>query len=226
GMVHIREISSSWVKNIRNHVKENQKIVCKVLRIDESKRHIDLSLRRVTNQQKKTTITRFKVKRKGNKLLEYFGKQNGISPEQLTEIRKKILEKYLLVYDCFEEVVASGKEAMDGLIPPECIDSLYDIIVANIESPFVEVSGEMSVSCHLGNGVNVIRDALVNARNKNTTEDVGVDIRLLGSPRYSVKIIASDYKTAETVLENVNKEVMKTIKAHGGETIFKRNKQR
>ena len=30
GMIHIKEISSSWVKNIRNHVREGQKIVCKV----------------------------------------------------------------------------------------------------------------------------------------------------------------------------------------------------
>ncbi len=51
GLIHVSEISSSWVRNIRNHVKENQKIVAKVLRVNQSKNQIDLSLRRVNQQQ-------------------------------------------------------------------------------------------------------------------------------------------------------------------------------
>ncbi|HVO36618.1 MAG TPA: S1 RNA-binding domain-containing protein, partial [Candidatus Acidoferrum sp.] len=34
GLLHISEISSSWVRNIRDFVRENQKIVLKVLRVD------------------------------------------------------------------------------------------------------------------------------------------------------------------------------------------------
>ncbi|MBU7031576.1 MAG: S1 RNA-binding domain-containing protein, partial [Theionarchaea archaeon] len=33
GMIHIKEISSAWVKNIRNHVREGQKVVTKVLKV-------------------------------------------------------------------------------------------------------------------------------------------------------------------------------------------------
>ncbi len=50
------------------------------------------------------------------------------------------------------------------------------------------------MTCPRGDGVNVIRAALSHLRDENSTEDVTVDIRLLGSPRYSVKIIAPDYK--------------------------------
>ena len=31
--IHISEVSSGWVKNIRDHVRENQKIVARVLRV-------------------------------------------------------------------------------------------------------------------------------------------------------------------------------------------------
>ncbi|MCK4434705.1 S1 RNA-binding domain-containing protein, partial [Candidatus Bathyarchaeota archaeon] len=34
GLLHISEISSSWVRNIRNFVREGQKVVLKVLRVD------------------------------------------------------------------------------------------------------------------------------------------------------------------------------------------------
>ena len=44
GLLHISEISSSWVRNIRNHVRERQKVVLNVRRVDPSRKQIDLSL--------------------------------------------------------------------------------------------------------------------------------------------------------------------------------------
>ncbi|HOP09807.1 MAG TPA: S1 RNA-binding domain-containing protein, partial [Candidatus Methanofastidiosa archaeon] len=224
GMIPIREISSSWVKNIRNHVKENQKVVCKVLRVDDVKRHIDLSLRKVTNKQQKAAVMRYKVKKKGNKLLEYFGTQNGIPPDQLKEIHEKITDSYSMVYDCFEEVVAKGEGVLDGLVPPQHIESLKEIILANIENPLVEINGELSISCTKGDGVNTIKENLILVRDENKSEDVDVDIRLLGSPRYNIKVIAPDYKMAESVLDNVVDKITKAMSASCGEASFKRKK--
>jgi len=56
GFVHISEIASRWIKNIRNFVREEQKIVAKVLRVNKTKNQIDLSIRRVKEQQKKNKI--------------------------------------------------------------------------------------------------------------------------------------------------------------------------
>ena len=52
GMIHISEISSRWIKNIRNFARVGQRIVVRVLRVDQSKGHVDLSLRRVNSAQK------------------------------------------------------------------------------------------------------------------------------------------------------------------------------
>ena len=52
GLLHVSEISSSWIRNIRDFVREGQKAVLKVIRIDLEKGHIDLSLRRVTKRGK------------------------------------------------------------------------------------------------------------------------------------------------------------------------------
>ena len=43
GFVHIAEVASGWVKRIRNHIKEKQKVVCKVMIVVRSKGHVDLS---------------------------------------------------------------------------------------------------------------------------------------------------------------------------------------
>ena len=52
GLLHVSEISSSWIRNIRDFIRENQKVVLKVLRVDHEKGHIDLSLRRVTKRER------------------------------------------------------------------------------------------------------------------------------------------------------------------------------
>ena len=56
GMIHISEISPGRIRNIRDYVKEGKKIVCKVLRVNSERGHIDLSLRRVNEAQRKNKI--------------------------------------------------------------------------------------------------------------------------------------------------------------------------
>ena len=52
GLVHISEISTTWVRNIRDHARVGQKLVLKVLRVSSQRNQIDLSLRRVTGREK------------------------------------------------------------------------------------------------------------------------------------------------------------------------------
>ena len=60
GLLHISEISSSWVRNIRNHVREGQKMVLQVRRVDPSRKHIDLSLRRVSGDERRKKMEGWK----------------------------------------------------------------------------------------------------------------------------------------------------------------------
>src|SRR3989304_9293531 len=64
GLLHVSEISSSWIRNIRDFVREGQKIVLKVLRVDLEKGHIDLSLRRATKREKIEKMKSYKKERK------------------------------------------------------------------------------------------------------------------------------------------------------------------
>jgi len=70
GMIHISEIASGWIKNIRRHVKEGQKTVCKVLKVDENKEQIDLSMRRVKDSQRSWKSEQWKRERKSENLLQ------------------------------------------------------------------------------------------------------------------------------------------------------------
>ena len=61
GFLHISEISSARIRNVRDFVREKQKMVLKVLRVDVEKGHIDLSLRRVTKRERIEKIKSWKT---------------------------------------------------------------------------------------------------------------------------------------------------------------------
>ncbi len=77
GFMHISEVASTWVKNIRDYIKEGQKIVAKVIRVDPSKGHIDLSLKRVNQQQRKAKLQEYKRAQKAENLLKMAAEKMG-----------------------------------------------------------------------------------------------------------------------------------------------------
>ena len=84
GFLHISEISSARIRNIRDFVRENQKMVLKVLRVDLEKGHIDLSLRRVTKRSESVEkIKSWKKDRKGDALLNEVAERAGLSREEV-----------------------------------------------------------------------------------------------------------------------------------------------
>jgi translation initiation factor 2 subunit 1 len=83
GLLHISEISSRWVRNIRNHVREREKVVLNVLRVDSSRDQIDLSLRRVNRDERRKKLEDWKKNRKAETLLRAAASNLGTSLEDL-----------------------------------------------------------------------------------------------------------------------------------------------
>src|SRR6266705_2852027 len=70
GLVHISEMATTWVRNIRDHAREGQKLVLKVLRVNPQRNQIDLSLRRVTGREKSEKMLEWKKERKAEALVK------------------------------------------------------------------------------------------------------------------------------------------------------------
>src|SRR3989338_3106883 len=72
GMIHISEVAPGRIRNIRDFVIEGKKVVCKVLRINQEKGHIDLSLRRVNESQKQLKLNEIKQEQFAENILYYY----------------------------------------------------------------------------------------------------------------------------------------------------------
>lgn len=52
GLIHISEITDSYVKDVNNYLKKGEVIYCKILDVDEDNGHLKLSIKNLNNRKK------------------------------------------------------------------------------------------------------------------------------------------------------------------------------
>ncbi|MGQ4833310.1 MAG: translation initiation factor IF-2 subunit alpha [Candidatus Asgardarchaeia archaeon] len=226
GMVHISEISTTWVKNIRNHVREGQKIVAKVLRVIPEKNQIDLSIRRVTKQQKVLKIQSWKRMQKAKKILELVAERLGKKKEEAEKVYWLLQRKYEETYSSFEMALEKGKKVfLDAGLDEDWAKELYEIIKTQVKIPKVEISGTITLQTTAPNGVDLIKEALSEAlKISKKVPGTTTKIYTLGAPNYKVEVVAKEYRDAENLLKEITTFIESYSKENNIAYSFKREK--
>jgi translation initiation factor 2 subunit 1 len=224
GLLHISEISSSWIRNIRNFVREGQKVVLKVLRVDAEKGHVDLSLRRVTKREKIEKIMSWKRERKAETLLRSVAEKTSLSPEEVYEKAGALMEKEYGLYEAFEKAVKGGVEVLTKIgVPEELAAALAEVAEERIHIPMVKVKGIVELRCMKPDGIEILKKAFLNAK-KAKSKDAKLRFYVVAAPKYRIEVLAENYKHAETVLQEVGEKVVSHVVKAGGRGSFRREK--
>jgi len=225
GLLHVSEISSSWIRNIRDFVREGQKVILKVLRVDSEKGHIDLSLRRVTKRERIEKIMSWKRERKAEALLRGVAEKACLPLEEIYEKAGAIIEKEYGLYEGFEKVAKEGIEALTKIGVPEGLAKAFvEVAEERIHVKMVRVKGIIELRCMKPNGVKIIKDAFMNAEKGEKSKDVDLRFYVVAAPKYSVEVMAENYKLAEDVLQRVAQNVISNVVEAGGQGVFRREK--
>ena len=223
GFVHIREVAPGWVKRIRDYVREQQRVVCKVLGVDSRKGHVDLSIKAVNDHQKRETIQSWKNEQKADKFMEILAERRKTTVAALNdEFGRKVIEVFGSLYQAFQEAADVGKEVFEqeGLSGP-WIDGFVEFAKENIQAQFVDISGYVDVAHHGADGVKHVTKALKQAE-KSEFDDVKIEVHYVGPPNYRVVVQAPDFKIAETELEKAAERAIQAIQKSGGKGAFHR----
>ncbi|NLW75666.1 MAG: translation initiation factor IF-2 subunit alpha [Methanomicrobiales archaeon] len=220
GLIPIAEVARGWIKYIRDHIREGQKVVCKVLNVDPQKGHIDLSLKDVNEHQRREKIRVWKNESKARKWIGFAAEAAG-QAEGAHDIASALYREYGELYAAFEDFVTEGRNALNKLkIDPKLADALYTIATENVKLPSVTISGDLFLRSTKSDGVNIIRRALRSAEPK--VDGAEIEITYLGAPNYRIKVIATNYKDAEKALEKSSSAAIGVLKRAGGEGKFSR----
>ncbi len=221
GMIHISEIAPGRIRNIRDYVVEGKKVVCKVLRITEERGHIDLSLRRVNDNQRRQFNMLIKQEQKAEKIIENLAAELKQDPKKVYEaIATPILESYEFLHMAFQEHV-DGEAHLEELgIPAAYLAPLVERVVDKIKPKSVSISGTLRLRTYAPDGIEAVKRAL------QAAEQVGgknITVRYLGSGLYKLEVVAEEYQEAEAILKEALDKATALIQAtDGGEAEFAR----
>ncbi|MCH8067517.1 MAG: translation initiation factor IF-2 subunit alpha [Nanoarchaeota archaeon] len=215
GMIHISEVSPGRIRNIRDFVKEGKKIVCKVLRINTERGHIDLSLRRVTETQQRKKVDEIKQEQKAEKILEFVVRDLKLDMNKLfNDISSSISEKYISLYDFFQHVVADSNAIKDAGVDAKTGKTLEEAIKSRIKEVKIKIESKLKLTSFAANGVDIVKEALKKA------EEAGKEnilIKYLGAGSYNVTVNGKDYKEAENILEKASEKALEYIRKNDGD---------
>mgnify|MGYP001568767033 CR=1 FL=1 len=220
GMIHISEVSPGRIRNIRDFVREGKKIVCKVLRIHQDRGHIDLSLRRVTETQRRQKIDEMKQQQKAEKILEYVARDLKIDSKKFFEtVTKSIQKNHATLYEFFQSVVAGSASLKDLPFEDKILTALQEAISSRISEQSVMIEGTLKLQSYAPNGVEIVKESLQRAQDVDKEHVV---IKYLGSGSFHVEITAKDYKIAEKLIKDTQEAAINCMTKHEGTATFVR----
>ena len=194
GSITLSEIAPGRIRNLREYVVPNKRIICKVLRIVGER--IDLSLRRVTPKEQKEIREQNKVE-KG-----YISVLRTILKEKAKEIIEKI-QNSEKVYDFLERSKEDKKE-LEKLVGKEDSEKILEILTTQKQKE-VSLKKEFELNGSSSNGLEVLKEVLEKTK---TTE-----IKYISAGKYLIKSTAENIKESDKKikeeLESIEKEAKK-----------------
>jgi len=196
GSIVLSEIAPGRIRNLRDYVVPNKKIVCKVLRI--SGERIELSLRRVTQKEQKEVKEQYKQEKSYEKILR------GILGEEADKIIKEILKNGML-YEFLEEAKINPAKLQE-LVGERAGEKILEILTKQKQKKAI-IKKEIFLTTSEPNGMKIIKDILEKIKN--------AEIKYISAGRYSLKTESSDIKSADNKMKEIITRIEKESKKEG-----------
>ncbi|MCK5342888.1 MAG: S1 RNA-binding domain-containing protein [Candidatus Heimdallarchaeota archaeon] len=206
GMIHVSEMSNSWVRDIRKLVKPAQVVVC-VVRNNQG-HFINLSIKRVKTTQKRAKITEWKNEKKAENILKFISEDLGIELDDAYEkIGYPLIESAGNMYSVFLRAVREGKKVLEVFgFDKKTVDSIYSFVVKNIKLKIVIVKRKVRLYSFDSDGLLKIKQIL-------DLKDADIKVKFISSSRFEISAEGLDPLVCEKTLDSVMVDIKKKISA-------------
>jgi len=222
GFLHISEIAPGWIRSISRFVKDGEKKVLLVKKINLKRGDIDLSLKQISKDQKKQKLKEVKKFEKGKTLLQNVKEKAKLSDDEIEKLEDSIYSKFDSVYDAFIEIGRNGIESVKELKLAKNTAVAIEEICSKIKLPSVEIRGIIEITNDKSDGVEIIKKILIDVLKKDST----INITYLGAPKYRLSITSDNFKSAEKLLKPIIAEIQTNIEKKKGSFKFTREESK
>ena len=207
GMIHVSEAAGKWVHDIKDHVKQGKQYVVKVVKIDDKKNIVNLSLKRVSKRDKKEKINAFRQEQRAEKVLEQAGKElKKDIKKSYDEIGYLLQEKFGELSTAFEEAKKDPAELEKAGVPKKWIDVLTPVIEKAFKDKEIVLKAEIDLKSYESDGLERVKGVLAEVKK------AGMDVHYLSAPKYTAEVLTKDPKTDEKKMRNVFDNILEKSK--------------
>ncbi len=212
GLIHISEVSRSWVRDINQHLDEGEKTVAQVVEVDDA---INLSLKRVNDKQKREAMDEWNREQKADKFLQRVADRTGTDVEELYEaVAFPFQREYGSTFEGFEHAAMGDIDFDDIGIDAELAVAVAAVAEENISLKQVEMEGEMTVTVPGGNGIDAITAAL------QVGEDA--EVSYVSAPEYAITAWGRNAEDAKNTMDETIDAIRERVEDAGGSFSFEK----
>lgn len=196
GTIVLSEVASGRIRNLREYVVPNKKIVCKILRLSNG--NIELSLRRVSSKEQKEVMDKFKQEQTSMSALR------SILKEDYEKVSSEVLKKYPTLFDFLAEA-RENESILEKYIPKAVHEQVKKL--TEKKKKFVEVKKILKMKCLQSDGIKKIKELLV-------INDESIKTVYIAAGEFQLTFKGEDYKTlnkkVQTILDEIEKKAKKS----------------
>lgn len=187
GMIHISEVSSGWVRDIRLFVKSGQTAVAKVIRVDGD--HISLSLKRVDRKQENNKIKEYRLNQRAEKMLQLAAEALKKTLDMAyEEVGFALQESFGSLYEGFKVSISNPHALRDKGIPEKWVEQIKSIAEKSIVQKEFEFRARLHIKTYKEGGISIIKTLLAGA------EKEGLEVKYIAAPEYLAKYSSMNAK--------------------------------
>lgn len=212
GLIHISEVSRSWVQDVSKELSEGEKTVAQVVEADEDG-SIGLSLKRVNDKQKKDAMSRWNKEKKAEKFLDQLADELGRDKEELyEEVVFPLQREFGSSFTGFE-ISVGEEEELQELFDDETVEAIQKVAKDNINLKQEKFEGEITLHFQQADGVERIKKAFKDAGE-------GVEIKYVSAPKYSITAWGRNTELAKKRMDKARKNISSKADELDGEFEF------
>ncbi|CAM8963760.1 hypothetical protein QQ045_005064 [Rhodiola kirilowii] len=241
GMILFSELSRRRIRSVSSLIKVGRIEPVMVLRVDKDKGYIDLSKRRVSEEDIQTCEERYNKSKLVHSIMRHVAETLQIDLEDLyINIGWPLYRKYGHAFEAFKLIVADPDSILDSLtrevkeigpdgqevtkVLPALTEEIKDALVKNIRRRMtpqpLKIRADIEMKCFQFDGVLHIKDAMRKAEAEGNS-DCPVKIKLVAPPLYVLTTQTLDKEQGISVLTKAITACTEEIERHKGKLVVK-----
>jgi len=221
GMILLSELSRRRIRSINKIIRVGRLEVVVVLRVDKEKGYIDLSKRRVSDEDIAKCEEKYNKSKAVHSIMRHVAETTHMDLEDLyTKVAWPLYKKFGHAYDAFKLTMGDDTVLSSLGLDPNVADTVNKNIKRRLTPQPVKVRADFEVTCFHYEGIDAIKKALTKGEQTSKPE-APVKIKLVAPPLY-VAVTSSVNKDVAIKGLNIAIEAIKEeITKSKGEIVVK-----